>query len=41
MDNLALLSAKEHHEITSLEKKLKAVGEMIKNYDPNMIFDLK
>ena len=41
MDNLALLTAKEHHEITSLEKKLKAVGDMIKNYDPNMIFDLK
>lgn len=41
MTNLALLTAKEHHEITSLEKKLKAVGEMIKNYDPNMIFDLK
>lgn len=40
MTNLALLTAKEHHEITSLEKKLKAVGEMIKNYDPNMIFDL-
>ena len=41
MDNLALLTAKEHHEITSLEKKLKAVGEMIKNYDPSLIFDLK
>lgn len=41
MDHLALLTAKEHHEITSLEKKLKAVGDMIKNYDPNMIFDLK
>lgn len=41
MTNLALLTAKEHHEITSLEKKLKAVGDMIKNYDPNMIFDLK
>ncbi|MDF9443739.1 HNH endonuclease signature motif containing protein [Limosilactobacillus mucosae] len=40
MDNLALLTAKEHHEITSLEKKLKAVGDMIKNYDPNKIFDL-
>lgn len=40
MDHLALLTAKEHHEITSLEKKLKAVGDMIKNYDPNMIFDL-
>lgn len=31
MDNLALLSATEHHEITSLEKKLKAVGDMIKD----------
>lgn len=41
MTNLALLTAKEHHEITSLEKKLKAVGEMIKNYDPSLIFDLK
>lgn len=40
MDNLALLSAREHHEITSLEKKLKAVGDMIKNYDPSLIFDL-
>lgn len=40
MTNLALLTAKEHHEITSLEKKLKAVGDMIKNYDPNKIFDL-
>lgn len=33
MANLALLSATEHHEITSLEKKLKAVGDMIKTYD--------
>jgi hypothetical protein len=41
MTNLALLTAKEHHEITSLEKKLKAVGDMIKNYDPSLIFDLK
>lgn len=41
MTNLALLTAKEHHEITSLEKKLKAVGDMIKTYDPSMIFDLK
>ena len=41
MDNLALLTAKEHHEITSLEKKLKAVGDMIKTYDPSQIFDLK
>lgn len=41
MDNLTLLTAKEHHEITSLEKKLKAVGEMIKNYDPSKIFNLK
>ncbi|MGQ3491332.1 HNH endonuclease signature motif containing protein (plasmid) [Limosilactobacillus mucosae] len=40
MTNLALLTAKEHHEITSLEKKLKAVGEMIKTTDPSMIFDL-
>lgn len=40
MTNLALLTAKEHHEITSLEKKLKAVGEMIKTTDPNKIFDL-
>lgn len=31
MTNLALLTAKEHHEITSLEKKLKAVGDMIKD----------
>lgn len=31
MDNLALLTATEHHEITSLEKKLKAVGDMIKD----------
>lgn len=41
MTNLALLTAKEHHEITSLEKKLKAVGEMIKNYDFSTILDLK
>lgn len=40
MDNLALLTAKEHHEITSLEKKLKAVGDMIKNYDSSKILDL-
>lgn len=40
MTNLALLTAKEHHEITSLEKKLKAVGEMIKTYDFSTIFDL-
>lgn len=31
VDNLALLTATEHHEITSLEKKLKAVGDMIKD----------
>lgn len=41
VDNLALLTAKEHHEITSFEKKLKAVGDMIKTYDPSKIFDLK
>ena len=41
MDNLALLTAKEHHETTSLEKKLKAVGDMIKNYDSSKILDLK
>lgn len=41
MANLALLTAKEHHEITSLEKKLKAVGEMIKNYDFSTILDFK
>lgn len=41
MDNLALLSAREHHEITSLEKKLKAVGDMIKNYDFSTILDFK
>lgn len=39
MDNLALLTAKEHHEITSLEKKLKAVGDMIKQYDFSTLFD--
>lgn len=33
MDNLALLTAKEHHETTSLEKKLKAVGDMIISLD--------
>lgn len=41
MDHLALLTAKEHHEITSLEKKLKAVGDMIKNYDFSTILDFK
>lgn len=41
MTNLALLTAKEHHEITSLEKKLKAVGDMIKQYDFSKIFDRK
>ncbi|MEO5293212.1 HNH endonuclease signature motif containing protein [Limosilactobacillus sp. WILCCON 0053] len=40
MEKLALLTAKEHHEITSLEKKLKAVGDMIKTYDPSKIVDL-
>ena len=40
MEKLALLTAKEHHEITSLEKKLKAVGDMIKTYDPSEILDL-
>lgn len=40
MEKLALLTAKEHHEITSLEKKLKAVGDMIKNYDSSKILDL-
>ena len=39
MTNLALLSAREHHEITSLEKKLKAVGDMIKQYDFSTLFD--
>ena len=41
MDHLALLSAREHHEITSLEKKLKAVGDMIENYDFSTILDFK
>lgn len=41
MANLALLTADKHHEITSLEKKLKAVGDMIENYDSSKIFDLK
>ena len=40
MEKLALLTAKEHHEITSFEKKLKAVGDMIKTYDPSKIIDL-
>ena len=39
MTNLALLTAKEHHETTSLEKKLKAVGDMIKQYDFSTLFD--